>query len=109
MLIIIVFCGYNIFSGQILHEMLITRQIKYIGLFSTLFLMTMPAFGQFFYLNSYSDTWENDSIYRVESDFSYSNVVTIQGTLSDIAISPSGVMYGIQNSKLYQVNLETGE
>jgi len=96
------------YPGKIDYRIFYTGHIKLIVLINILFLMTLPAFGQLFYVNSYSPSWENDSIYRVEPDYSYTTV-TIQGTLGDIALSPSGEMYGIYLSKLYHVNLETGE
>jgi len=65
--------------------------------------------GQLYYTNTYAPSWENTLIYRVEADFSYDTIVTLNGQVNDIAITPDGQMYGIEYSELFKIDLETGE
>ncbi len=73
------------------------------------FFALAPVYSQLYFVNTFSPTWENDSIYRVENDYSYSTILTLKGRVGDIAISPSGIMYGIDHSDLVQINFDNGE
>ena len=74
-----------------------------------LLLATMPVMGQLYFTNTNAPSWENTLIYRVEADFSYDTIVTLNHQVGDIAITPDGQMYGIKASELFEINLETGE
>lgn len=77
------------------------------NLFLFLFIISgSVAFGQI----TYAVTNEK-KIYQVNNDFSLTYVCTAGPTqylINDIAISPSGNMYGIAYNTLYQINTQTG-
>lgn len=100
-------------TSHILHTIFLRKSfaalLRYQVLFFTLFFISTQGFSQLYYTVPYTDPWDDGYVRRVEPDFSYSTVVSINGQLSDIALSPTGIMYGINYSVIFHVNLENGE
>lgn len=57
----------------------------------------------------YAVTSQN-KIYRINEDYTATSILTIDGSngIKDIAISPSGEMYGLDNNNIYHIDLISG-
>jgi hypothetical protein len=77
----------------------------------TLFFLLFTTSFSFLYGQTTYAVTNDKKIYQVNGDYSMSYICTAGPTqylINDIAITPSGTMYGIAYNTLYQINLSNG-